>query len=120
MDLARKISAFFLILQVLLLTSEQTIADQFIEFNDPLGNTESPLEFTQHYGLIIDLIQTGTEFAQKVPVTNIRPLPFQWKLVNIEPDLLPCPPFRTFPEYLQDIWRCPTVAFVLFPYHEFL
>jgi hypothetical protein len=120
MDLARKLSASFLILLVLLLNSEQAAADIFIDLRYPSGNDGSSLEFTQHNGLIIDLIQPGSEFAQKVPVTNIRPLPFQWKLVNIENDLLPCPPVRTFPEFLQDIWRCPTVAFVLFPYHEFL
>jgi len=120
MNLARKISAFILIVLLLLVNTEQSIAEQYIEHNLKSGDTESPLEYTQHSGLIIDLIQPGTEFGQKVPVTNIRPLTFQWKIVNIETDLLPCPPVRTFPEFVQDIWRCPTVAFVLFPYHEFL
>ena len=49
----------------------------------------------------------------------IRELLFKWKF--IQPDTTP-DPFTAKPiysEFIQDSWRCPTVAIILFPHHEF-
>ncbi len=58
--------------------------------------------------------------AQVAPVPIINEPHFKWKPANSARVLTPCAPFRSYPELVQDIWRCPTVAFVLFPFHEFL
>jgi len=64
------------------------------------------------------IIPDGRNIAPPVPV--IREPLFKWKAYS--PNNLSDPTFgiSTYPEIVQDIWRCPAVAFVLFPYHEFL
>jgi len=58
--------------------------------------------------------------SQIVPVPVIREPFLKWKSIQPEHFLDPGSPTHSNPEYFQDIWRCPTVAVVLFPYHEFL
>lgn len=45
---------------------------------------------------------------------------FKWKSHLPENQIAAFITTGRFPEIVQDIWRCPAVAFVLFPYHEFL
>lgn len=116
----KKISAYILILLVLLFSTEHAVADQFIETTTQTGQENTPPELNVYIGYFGDLIKSGSDFSQKVPVPNTRTVPVHWQHINVETDILPCPPFKTYPEFLQDIWRCPTVAFVLFPFHEFL
>ncbi len=88
-----------------------------VNLTDPSG--EPPTSFYQADPLYDFYLMPPTT-AQVAPVPIINEPHFKWKLADSERVLSPCSPVRSYPEFVQDIWRCPTVAFVLFPFHEFL
>ena len=59
-------------------------------------------------------------YTSTITVTDFRQTLFKWRSIKPEIPLTPCAPKRTYPEFVQDIWRCLAVAYVLYPYHEFL
>lgn len=64
------------------------------------------------------ILPGGNEHPVPAPVLR-EPL-FKWKSSLSDAQLASFSPGINPPEFVQDIWRCPAVAFVLFPFHEFL
>lgn len=58
--------------------------------------------------------------AGTIPCPELRQILFKWRIQPVELEQQTLITEYQNPEPIQDIQRCPTVAIVLFPYHEFL
>jgi hypothetical protein len=55
-----------------------------------------------------------------VPVISVKEVQFKWKSYLPERFVDPFSPIESYPELIQDIRRCRSVSYILFPHHEFL
>lgn len=89
------------------------------DFDAQVGHNE-PITHYNKTGPVNDFyIQSNSnQIAAPVPVVK-EPL-FKWKSFLPERSFDSFFFFNQFSELIQDIWRCPAVSIVLFPYHEFM
>jgi len=85
------------------MVSEEEPISQYNQADDPMGFLLYP-----------------TNGPQTAPVPAIRVPLFKWRAHLSERTPDPSFTHLKYPEFTQDTQRCPTVAIVLFPYHEFL
>jgi len=86
------------------------------------GQDQDPtdLSFFSQTDPLSDFYLQPENQVQVVPVPVIQHPFSRWNAVQPEKFLDPSAPTSNHPSYFQDIERCPTVAIVLFPFHEFL
>ena len=89
------------------------------EVNPPVSQDEpiSHYNQTNPFGDFY-ILPNSKQISAPVPV--VREPFFKWKSYLPERSIDPFSCTQIFPELVQDIWRCPAVSIVLFPYHEFL
>jgi hypothetical protein len=100
--------------------AEQAIGPVLLtDLNSPLSKDEPLARLNQacHFS---DFFMVPGGGQQTVPAPVIREPFFKWKSFLPERLLNAFSPTPSYPAFIQDMWRCPAVAIVLFPYHEFL
>ena len=84
-----------------------------VSADEPISHYDQPDPFGDFH-----ILQNNTQITAPVPA--VRAPFFKWKSFLPERYLDPFSCTNSYPELVQDSWQCPAVAFVLFPYHEFL
>lgn len=100
--------------------AEQAICPILLTEVIPSATSSEPMSYLYQADRFSDLFLVPVNYQITAPVPVIREAFFKWKLFLPEKLLNPFSATGSYPELVQDAWRCPAVAIVLFPYHEFL
>ena len=84
------------------------------------ASPEKPLTIDNHSGPLSDFFLLPDSVLVSASAPLVKEPFFKWKSFLPERSVDTFIATQLYPESIQDICRCPTVAIVLFPYHEFL
>jgi hypothetical protein len=103
-----------------LVIAEQTLDLYYFRPANPPVSEGNPVSHYAQADPLCNFFLLPESTSQTAPVPVIREPLFKWRSCLSERSVDPFSPVKSYPELVQDIWRCPAVAIVLYPYHEFL